>query len=254
MAQTITARQQLIEEMQILLGGTIVDVELEDKEYNMAITLTLDRYRQRSGNSVEESFIFLDVQPDVAQYTLPGEVQDVRSVLRRVNGSSGGSTIDPFSLAFTNNIYMIQNPAQLGGTGAGTLATYDFAMQYQNLVGRMFGRDVTFNFDPVSKRITFHRRFGAVEQLALHCYNARPEEVLLRDVYARPWLRSYAVAQAKKILGQGRGKFASLAGPQGGITLNGDALKQEAEAEIEKLELELTNLVDQDTGYGFIIG
>jgi hypothetical protein len=254
MAQTITARQQLIEEMRILLGGTIVDVELEDAEFNMAITLTLERYRQRSGNAVEESFVFLDVQPDVSQYTLPGEVQDVRAVYRRVNGSSGGTTIDPFSLAFTNNIYMIQNPAQLGTSGAGLLATYDFAMQYQELIGRMFGREVLYTWDPVSKRISFHRRFGAVEQVALHVYNARPEEVLLADVYARPWLRSYAVAQAKKIMGQARGKFANLAGPQGGITLNGEALKQEAEAEIEKLELELTNLVEQDTGYGFVIG
>ncbi len=254
MAAQQTARQRLIEEMEIALGGTIVDVELEDKEYNFAITVTLDRYRQRSGNAIEESFVFLDVQPDVAVYTLPPEVQEVRSVYRRVNGNSGGATIDPFSLAFTNNIYMIQNPAQLGTTGAGLLATYDFAMQYQELIGRMFGRDVQFTWDSSSRRITFHRRFGAVEQVGLHCYNARPEEVLINDVYAKPWIRSYATAQAKKLLGQGRGKFSSLAGPQGGITLNGPELKAEAEAEIAALELELTNLVDQNEGYGFIIG
>jgi hypothetical protein len=254
MAAEQTARQRLIEEIEIALGGTMMEVELEEKEYNYAITVTLDRYRQRSGNAIEESFVFLDVQPDVAIYTLPPEVQEVRSVYRRVNGSSGGSTIDPFSLAFTNNIYMIQNPAQLGTTGAGLLATYDFAMQYQSLIGRMFGRDVQFTWDSSSKRITFHRRFGAVEQVGLHCFNARPEEVLLNDVYAKPWLRSMAIANSKMLLGQARSKFASLAGPQGGITLNGDALKNEAQAEMDKLEDELKNLIDQNEGYGFIIG
>lgn len=254
MAVQQTARQRLSDEIIMGLGGTIVDVELEEKELNFAITVTLDRYRQRSGNAIEESFIFLDVQPDVAVYTLPTEIQEVRSVYRRVNGSSGGATIDPFSLAFTNNIYMIQNPAQLGTTGAGLLATYDFAMQYQELIGRMFGRDVQYTWDASNRRITFHRRFGAVETVGLHVYNARPEEVLINDVYAKPWIRSYATAQAKKLLGQGRGKFSSLAGPQGGITLNGAELKAEAEAEITALELELTNLVDQNEGYGFIIG
>lgn len=94
MAQT--QRERLTREIQIALGGTMVDVELEKDEYDYCIDITLDRYRQRSGNSVEESFIFLDVQPDVATYTLPGEVQEVRSVYRRVTGSSGGATIDPF--------------------------------------------------------------------------------------------------------------------------------------------------------------
>lgn len=252
MAQT--QRERLTREIQIALGGTMVDVELEKDEYDYCIDITLDRYRQRSGNSVEESFVFLDVQPDVSTYTLPGEVQEVRSVYRRVTGSSGGATIDPFSMAFTNNIYLIQNPAQLGTTGAGLLATYDFAMQYQSMIGRMFGRDVQFTWNASSKQLTFHRRFGAVENVGLHCYNARPEEILLADVYAKPWLRSMAIANAKMLLGQARGKFASLAGPQGGITLNGSELKVEAQAEMDKLEEELKMLIDSSEGYGFIIG
>jgi uncharacterized membrane protein YkoI len=249
-----TQRDRLIREMKIALGGTIVDIELEEDELNYCIDITLDRYRQRSGNSIEESFVFLDVQTDVATYTLPNEVQEVRSVYRNVIGSSGGAAIDPFSLAFTNNIYMIQNPAQLGTTGAGLLATYDFAMQYQSLIGRMFGRDVQFTWDASTKKITFHRRFGATENVGLHCFNARPEEILLNDVYAKPWLRSMAIANAKMLMGQARSKFQTLAGPQGGVTLNGNELKQEAQAEMDKLEEELKMLIDQSEGYGFIIG
>ncbi len=250
----ITARERLMQEIRLALGGTMIKVELEHRELDYCITVTLDRYRQRSGNAIEESFVFVDVQPDVATYTLPDEIQEVKSVYRNVLGSSGGAAIDPFSLAFTNNIYMIQNPAQLGTTGAGLLATYDFAMQYQSLIGRMFGRDVMFTWDASTKKITFHRRFGAPENVGLHVFNARPEEILINDVYAKPWIRSYAIAQAKLMLGTARSTFSSYAGPQGGITLNGDALKQEAEAEITKLDEELKNLIDQSEGYSFIIG
>lgn len=249
-----TARSRLIREIQLRLGGGMVDIELDPEHYDFAISAALDRYRQRSQNSVEESFIFLDVQPDVATYTLPQEVQIVRAIYRRTVGSAGGATVDPFSLAFTNNVYLIQNPAQLGGTGAGTLATYDFAMQYQEMVGRMFGRDIMYTWDAATKKLTLHRRIAAVEQVLLHCYNDRPEEILLNDPYSKPWLRDYSIAMSKLMLGEARGKFGNLAGPQGGITLNGDALKSEAQAELERLETELIQLIDGTDGMPFIIG
>ena len=157
-------------------------------------------------------------------------------------------------LAFTNNIYMIQNPGGLGGGGAGQLATYDFAMQHQEMVGRMFGRDVQYTWDTSTKKLSLHRKFTAVEQIGIHVFNARPEEILINDVYAKPWLHDYAVAYCKLIMGEARSKFSSLAGPQGGITMNGDALKQEAQAEMDRLEQEVLNLIDSQEGYGFVIG
>lgn len=250
----VTARQRLIREIQLRLGGGMVDIELDPEHYDYAITAALDRYRQRSQNAMEESFVFLDVQPDVATYTLPQEVQVVRSVLRRNAGGIGGSTVDPFSLAFSNNIYMIQNPGQLGGGGSGMLATYDFAMQFQETVGRMFGRDIMFTWDAATKKLTLHRRISAVEQVALHVYNDRPEDILLNDPYSKPWLRDYAIATSKLMLGEARSKFASLAGPQGGVTLNGDALKSEAQVELERLEQEIIQLIDGTEGMPFIIG
>ena len=56
------------------------------------------------------------------------------------------------------------------------------------------------------------------------------------------------------MLGEARSKFATIAGPQGGSTLNGDALKAEAQAEMEKLDKEVSEAVSGGTGYGFLIG
>ena len=56
------------------------------------------------------------------------------------------------------------------------------------------------------------------------------------------------------MLGEARSKFATIAGPQGGGQLNGDALKNEAAAEMEKLEDEVSKAVAGGTGYGFLIG
>lgn len=250
----LTSRAIIIRDIQLKLGGGIVDLELDPEHYDYAINAALGRYRQRSQNAMEESFVFLDLQKDNAVYTLPNEVQEVRAVYRRNAATVAGATIDPFSMAFTNNIYLIQNPGQLGGTGAGMLATYDFATQYQELVGRMFGRDMLFTWDTATKKLTLHRRIIGNEQVALHAYNTRPEDILFSDPYARPWLRDYAVAQCKMIMGEARSKFGSIAGPQGGITMNGDALKSEASAELERLETELQTFTDGSEGMPFIIG
>ena len=248
-------RIEFMQEVFYRLGGDIVDIELDPKHFDVAFKRAVMRYRQRSDNSMEESFLFIDMQPDNSTYTLPQEVQEVRAVYRRTMGGTagGGSQIDPFSLGFVNNIYMMQNPGGMGSSGSGMLATYDFAMQFQSLAGRMFGRDIMFVWNAATKKLVLERRVTGTEQIALHVWNAKPETVLLIDPYARIWLFDYTVACCKQILGEARGKFAALAGPQGGITLNGEALKTEAKEEMDRLDQELLQYADAHSGSPFLI-
>ncbi len=88
----------------------------------------------------------------------------------------------------------------------------------------------------------------------LYCYNYRPDIGILYDVYAAQWVKDYTLANCKLMLGQAREKFAQLAGPQGGTSLNGAALKTEATTEIENLEKDLATQVAGGRGYTFIIG
>jgi hypothetical protein len=78
--------------------------------------------------------------------------------------------------------------------------------------------------------------------------------MLLSDSHSNPWLKDYALAVAKMSLGQARSKFGALAGPQGGVQLNGNDLIAQSQAEIEKLEAELINYVDGGTPISFIFG
>ena len=85
-------------------------------------------------------------------------------------------------------------------------------------------------------------------------YNHRPDFNLLEDVYAGQWLKDYALANAKMILGQAREKFPSIAGPQGSSALNGSQLKAEAKAEMEALELDLNTYKDGSTPLTWVTG
>jgi hypothetical protein len=93
-----------------------------------------------------------------------------------------------------------------------------------------------------------------METVLLWIFNQKPDSMLLSDPMVYPWLQEYALAFAKSILGQARGKFSTLAGPQGGTTLNGAALLAEANEEMKQLEEDLKNYVDGSQPLTWVIG
>lgn len=247
-----TSKQEIYDYVYALLGGGMVDVELDPVHYETALTKALTRFRQRSDNSVEESYFFMPTVVDQNDYTLPKEIVEVRKIFRRsvgsrTGGGNGGSLFEPFNLAYTNT-YLLSS-SNLGG-----LATYDMFSQHQELVGRMFGSYIEFKWNTQSKKLTLLQRPRAEETLLLMCYNYRPDESILDDYLAVQWIKDYTLATCKYMLGEAREKFATIAGPQGGTSLNGASLKAEAQSEMEKLEMEVSQAVPGGTGYGFLIG
>jgi len=155
---------------------------------------------------------------------------------------------EPFNLAYTNT-YLLR----AGATGG--LATYYAFASYQELVGKMFGSFIQFHFDVATKKLTITQRPRADDETVLmHTDNYRPDITLFKDIYSKPWIRDYTLAVSKVMLGEARGKFNTIAGPQGGTTLNGDALKNEGQAEMERLESEIGNFQEGGTPHSFVIG
>ena len=252
MATTTTAKQEVFDYVNLSLGGGMVDVELDQAHYEEALKKSFAKFRQRSDNSVEESYLFLPTVIDQNTYTLPEEVIEVRKIFRRsigsrTGGGDGGKLFEPFNLAYTNT-YL------LASTNMGGLATYNAFAQYQELVGRMFGSFIEFKWNTTTKELVILQRPRAEEELLLYAYNYRPDSELLKDYLASQWIKDYTLAVCKYMLGEARSKFATIAGPQGGSTLNGDALKSEAQAEMEKLEQDVATQVAGGVGYSFTIG
>ena len=246
-------RNKVFEYVRTMLGDGMVEVELDPKHYEIALNRAIARFRQRSSNSVEESYMFLELIKDQNEYRLPDEVVEVQSIFRRAIGSrsglgAGGTLFEPFNLAYTNT-YL------LSGSMMGGLATYEIFAGYQKLVGRMFGSYIEFKWKPTSHVLTILQRpFAEGEQVLLRTHNHRPDFVLLTDIYAQQWLYDYTLATCKMMLGEARSKFGSIAGPGSSITLNGNDLKSAGKEEIEKLEKEIGDMVPGGTPLTFVIG
>ena len=234
-------KQAIFENVRLRLGGGIIDIELDPEHYEAAYHYAIKIYRQRAENAVQETYTLMTVVKNVDTYTLPSEFINVRSLFRRTVGLETGpssTSFDPFSSAILNTYLLNYNYT-------GGLATYDFYAGYVELAARMFGGYLTYTFDPVTKLLRITRDFkGTGERILIWADIQRPEAVLIQDPGAGVWIADFILATCKMIIGEAREKFASIAGPGGGTSLNGTAMKAEGKAHQEALILELKNYVD----------
>jgi hypothetical protein len=248
----MSVKDELTKEIEIRLGGGMVDVELDSAHYELAINRALRRFRQRSSRAVTEKFLKLNIFQEQQTYQLPLQVVNVRDVFLRNTGSMGisstGVDFEPFNTMYLSNMLLQSN------TNFSGLLNYELYADRRELLARMFGGYCTFTWTSNDHKLFIHRKFRADDEVYIWCFVERDDEDLLNDVYGSPWIKDYAFAQAKFYLGEARSKFSTIAGPQGGTSLNGDNLKSEAQAELEKLEQDLNLYIDGSDPMGFIIG
>ena len=197
--------------------------------------------------------------PETQEYILPKEIQTVRGVFRRGIGSVTGTTasqFEPFASGYLNT-YML-TAGRVGG-----LTNYELFVDYQKLAMRMFGGFMNYTFNPTTKKLVIVRKMPfqgtnppleQQESVLLWIYNTKPDQMLFNDTYAFPWIQDYAYSFCKRILGQAYSKFSQIAGPQGGASLNGAALVNEAAEEMKDLEEQLRRFMDGGQPMTWVIG
>jgi len=351
LTQVSSLQNDVIDYIRLRLGYGMIDVEADKEHFDMGIKQALIRYRQKSSNSVEESYAFLDLYPETQEYILPNTVMDVKAIYRRGIGSVTGTTasqFEPFASGYLNTYMLVAG--RVGG-----LTNYELFVDYQKLAMKMFGGFMNFTWNKVTKKITLVRKMpfqgagatlrlrsltatgtapgstvtfqisnqgpwngvnvgstiaitncpvsgyngtytitsvdptqqiftflntaslgatvvndmslastyvsspsspdnAVTETVLLHLYNYKPDIMLLNDPQVFPWIQDYAYALTSMSIGQAREKFASIAGPQGGTSLNGTALKQEGQALLDKLDDEIKNFVDGGMPLTWIMG
>ena len=244
-------KDALFQNIRLRLGEGIIDLELDPQHMQAAYNYAVKLYRQRAQNATVESYTLMTVIKNVYEYTLPSEFINVRSLFRRTVGLETGpssTSFDPFSSAILNTYLLNYNYT-------GGMATYDFYAGYVELAARMFGGYVNYTFNPVTKVLKVVRDFkGTGERILIWADVQRPEIELLQDPGAGVWIGDFILATCKTIIGEAREKFGSVAGPGGGTTLNGTAMKSEGKALQEALIEDLRKYQDYSQPLTWIQG
>lgn len=244
-----TVKNNLKRQIITLMGAGLIEVELDDAQLELAITLAVERLRQHSDAGGERAYLSLTLQPEQYNYKLPDEVLSVIKINRRGVGQSIGTGVDfdPFS-AVASNAYMLQ-PHLNGG-----LATYELYAEYRETVGRLFGSEFQYEFNPVTHNLYIPRKISIEETILLDATILKPIDIMILDPKSGPWIRNYAVAQSKLMLGTAYNKFKNIPGPSGSVTMNGDELRADAEKDLTKLEEELRMFIPAGGFMPFILG
>ena len=244
-------KEELFSNIRYRLGEGIIDLEVDPAHFEASYKYAIKVYRQRAQNATEEAYTLMSITTHQNVYTLPSEFINVRQVFRRTIGLETGpsaSSFDPFSSAILNTYLLNYNYA-------GGLATYDLYAGYIELAARMFGGYIVYTFNPVTKEIRLVRDPKATgEQILIWADMQKPEQVLLQDPGSGVWIGDWVLSSLKLIMGEAREKFASIAGPGGGTSLNGAAMKAEGKAMQDTLLEDLKRYVDYSQPLTWVIG
>ena len=227
------------------LGGSSIDVHLEDEDYTTSWNRAVDTYRQTSANSVYRSFANVHLKPLTQQVIMDERVDNVIKIWRGrglFGGNAGGSgAFESFGAATANTLLR----GGIGQNGAAfDLFSYDLVLQYQETLDRLFTREMQFVWRPETNTIFILQVPNSEEEILVECSVLKSFEELLNDHFARRWLQDYELAEMKIILGEKYRLFATIPGAQGGSVMKGEALVSEGWDMKQRLEDDLLLYVD----------
>lgn len=250
-------RRELIDRIRILLGHPTVDVELTRQQLDHCIDLALQELRQKTSVAYQRVMFFLQTQPGVQKYKLTNKCVGFNKIVRvagayRMQSSYLGSAAGQGAYGQA----MLQHLYQMGGFD---LISYHLVSEYVELMNTMFASYLVYNWHEASRNLTFFQTFGGYEKILMDCFIERTEQELISDRLTKSWIEKFAGAKAKQILAGIRGKYGTLPGAGGGVSLNASDLNAQADAELQQCQEEIDNYqVDnpEDVGYesSFIMG
>tara|TARA_B100002019_G_C21169279_1_gene547546 strand:- start:479 stop:1072 length:594 start_codon:yes stop_codon:yes gene_type:complete len=107
--------------------------------------------------------------------------------------------------------------------------------------------DYTLHFEYIVKKDRDSALQGNTEGVITDISNAPYDNMEFKEIndVGKQWIKKYALALCKELLGTIRSKYASLPIPNAETTLDGDTLRNEATAEKEFLMTQLKELLEK---------
>lgn len=223
------------------LGYPKVQVELSKRQVDEAIDDALEVIRMRTSAAYSRRYMAMDLLPDQQVYEFSNRSQGLDKVVRvtKIHRTRSGR-IGAYSYEDTFGSAMIQ---QLYYAGSFDLLSYHLLASYNQLINTMFANDITFHWNEYSRSLQIQQVVRSKERVLVEVEIEKTEQELLVDRNLRSWLKKYVLGKSMLTLARIRGKFGSLPGAGGGISLNGSDLATEGTTMIEECISDIDNMV-----------
>ena len=220
-------RRVIIDNIRRRLGAPTVEVELDQYTLSLCVDRAIEYLRQQSGIAYKRGFFFLDIQPHVQVYKMTNRQIGYHKIVTIMAAQRFTSAF--MTSAHGSGAYGQVVLQQLYSMGTYDLTSYYLIAQYIEQMEMLFSTRISFNWDEASRNFTMFHSFYTNETILLDCMVERTEQEMMTDRTMKPWIEKYALSEAMFNLSQIRGKFSSLPGASGGISLNASDLASTAQ-------------------------
>lgn len=250
-------KTEFYEEILSSLGGSLIDVELTEKDLDVCLRKAVRKFKQYGGNHYRT--VFLKVEMKDAKdgvLNLPPQTDTVIRVVPFDGDGmlfSTGSGDDIYNQAIFEGIF---GKGGMGGGigscygcgGMGDLLLYELNKGLQNEFSKRFGsHGIDFVYDEFRKTIRILK--GRNPFYVLECtYNLEDDEY--RGI---EWVIRWALSEAKMMLGMAYRKFGTVSAPTGEVSLAGSEYIQEAREEQSQLIEDANDFMSGANDYGVIM-
>ena len=210
------------------LGYPVVCVELKEAHFDIAVNNALQELRRRADSAYYRQYFFMQIIPGQPVYYLNDPTTGVNRIvdvlkIHRLN-MLGLVNFGP------DNLYAQQFLNQFYAPGVGyDLVSIHLVHALSETYTQLFAGDVGFNWRESTRELNIYRSFGHREKVLIEASCERPEQELLVDRWTQQWIQQWAEAELMFMLAHIRGKFASLPGPGGSLSLNADSMMAEGQ-------------------------
>jgi hypothetical protein len=225
-----------------MLGYPAIKVELTEDQVTLCIEKAIQRYMQYRTPEPTNRYISIAPGQTTAELPLDLPKEEIIEITYSPNTdmwSQLSSTGDMFMAYFIQ-----QNRGQY-------LTDVWMALSYKKTFEKVMGLTPTYELLSYTNK---NGELRDIVRLSPHPANG----LRLCILFNRPlseeeadqisWIHKYALSWAKELLGRIRGKFSSVPGPTGEMSLDGGVLLSEAATEREKLEAEIV-LIGEPLGF-----
>lgn len=235
---SLDERRDLIHSMLLSLGYPAIQIELDKSQLELCVDLALRSFRKLSSSAYDRSIFFLDLQPGVQSYFLTdgtvglNKIVDIQAVYRRNSSfmsSSAGNNI--YSQQFLQWLYT--------PTAKMDLTSYHIIANYIETMNILFSARIVFRFYEKQRRLDIYQNIGIDERVIVDCTVERTEQDLITDRMTSKWIMNWALAEAYQMLANVRGKYGSIPGAGGSVSLNAGDCQARADALFEMCNQEI---------------
>lgn len=219
------------------LGHPVIEINVDDDQLEDRVDEALQLFRENHFDGVERIYL----KHQITSNTIADGYVSVDDSILSVNGvfptsaiRTASSTSNLFSFDYQFKLTMMEDLT------SGSLIDYDMMMKHVALIDNLLVKQRRFTFNKHGNKIYLHINWNDVEEgdyLVFECYKILDPEANT-DVYGDSWLTRYVTALFKYQWGSNISKYDGVQMP-GGITFNGRAILDDAQAEILALKEEL---------------